>query len=45
MDRLAQHVPLRRAGSPDDVTRTILFLLRSDFITGEVVHVTGGEEL
>jgi len=43
--RLAQQVPLRRSGSVDDVTSAVLFLLRSDFITGEVLRVTGGEDL
>jgi pteridine reductase len=45
MERLAEHVPLRRSGSVDDVTSAVLFLLRSDFVTGEVLHVTGGEDL
>ncbi|HLZ07804.1 MAG TPA: SDR family oxidoreductase, partial [Chloroflexota bacterium] len=34
--------PLQRLGSPDDVTRTLLFLLDSDYITGEVLVVDGG---
>lgn len=38
-------IPLARTGSPDDVVRTLLFLLESDFITGQVIAVTGGEEL
>jgi len=45
LDRLAQHIPLKRTGSTGDVTQAVLFLLRSDFITGEILHVTGGEEL
>ena len=45
MQRLAEQVPLRRNGSPDDVTSAVLFLLRSDFVTGEVLRVTGGEHL
>lgn len=32
-------------GSPDDVVRTVLFLARSPFITGEVVVVDGGRSL
>ncbi len=32
-------------GSPDDVVRTILFLERSPFITGEVIVVDGGRML
>lgn len=37
--------PLGRAGSPDDVVRTVLFLAASPFITGEVVVVDGGRHL
>lgn len=32
-------------GSPDDVVRTVLFLDRSPFITGEVIVVDGGTQL
>lgn len=32
-------------GTPDDVVRTVLFLARSAFITGEVVVVDGGRSL
>jgi pteridine reductase len=32
-------------GSPEDVVRTVLFLIRSPFITGEVVVVDGGRLL
>lgn len=45
MRRLAAELPLARTGSVDDVTSAVLFLLRSDFITGQVLRVTGGEEL
>jgi NAD(P)-dependent dehydrogenase (short-subunit alcohol dehydrogenase family) len=43
--RLAEVIPLQRTGSPADVAEAVLFLLRSDFISGEVIHVTGGQEL
>lgn len=36
---------LRRIGSPDDVVRALLFLVESDFVTGEVVVVDGGRML
>jgi NAD(P)-dependent dehydrogenase (short-subunit alcohol dehydrogenase family) len=45
LKQLAERIPLRHIGSPDEVTAALLFLLRSDFITGEVVHITGGEQL
>ena len=45
MQRLAEQVPLRRSGSVDDITSAVLYLLRADFVTGEVLCVTGGEHL
>lgn len=45
LERLAQKVPLKRHGEPSDVTNAVLYLLRSDFVTGDVLCVTGGEEL
>jgi pteridine reductase len=43
--RLAERLPLRRTGSPQDIVDAVLYLLRSDFVTGEVLRVTGGEHL
>ncbi len=45
LDELAKRIPLRRTGHAGDVTDALLFLLRSDFITGEVVRITGGQDL
>lgn len=38
----ARRTPLNRWGSPEDVARTVLFLDRSPFVTGEVIVVDGG---
>jgi pteridine reductase len=43
--RLAQDVPLKRHGGPGDVARAVLFLLESEFITGQVVYLDGGRHL
>ena len=43
--RLAATTPLRRLGSPEDVTRAILFLLEADYVTGETVLVDGGRHV
>lgn len=42
--RVAQ-VPLGRAGTPDDVAAGVLFLAsdEADYITGECIHVCGGD--
>lgn len=45
LDQLAQAIPAQRVGSPAEVARALLFLLESDFVTGELVFVTGGEHL
>jgi pteridine reductase len=43
--RLECTTPLGRAGSPADVTSAVLFLLESDYITGEVIAVDGGRHV
>jgi len=45
LDRLATALPLKRHGSPADITRAVLFLLQSDFVTGQVIYVDGGRHL
>jgi 3-oxoacyl-[acyl-carrier protein] reductase len=42
-DRIKK-TPLRRIGSPDDIANAVVFLASSEasYITGEVLHVTGG---
>jgi NAD(P)-dependent dehydrogenase (short-subunit alcohol dehydrogenase family) len=37
--------PLRKTGSPDDLCDAVRLLLKAEFISGEVLHVTGGEQL
>ncbi len=43
--RVAAATPLGRAGSPQDIVDTLLFLVRHPFITGEMIFVDGGEHL
>jgi pteridine reductase len=45
VQRLLPSIPLRRSGSPADIVEALLYLLRSDYVTGEVLHVTGGQHL
>ena len=44
-DRLVRRIPLQKAGTPQDVARTVLFLANSPFITGEIVTVDGGRSV
>lgn len=43
--KLAHTNPLMRHGGPDDVVDAALFLLRSEFITGQTIYVDGGRHL
>jgi len=43
--RAAQRVPLRRLGAPADIARAAVYLVESDFVTGEVLTVDGGQRL
>ncbi|HXM83497.1 MAG TPA: SDR family oxidoreductase [Burkholderiales bacterium] len=42
--RIAESIPLKRAGEPEEVARTILWLLSDEasYITGTIVDVSGG---
>lgn len=39
---LLNSIPLGRMGSADDIADTVLFLIKSSYITGEVIRVDGG---
>lgn len=45
LDRLAKGTALGTLGSPGDVIKALLYLLRADFVTGEIVVVDGGRRL
>lgn len=44
-ERSRKRTLLGTLGTPDDVVRSVLFLARSPFVTGEVVVVDGGQSL
>ena len=43
--RLAAHIPLQRQGTPEEVAQAVLHLIRSDFVTGQLLVLDGGREL
>ena len=43
--RLNETTPLKRDGTPADVASAMLFLLESDYITGETIIVDGGRHI
>jgi len=40
----ARDIPMRRAGVPDDIAKSVAYLAsaEADYITGETINVTGG---
>jgi NAD(P)-dependent dehydrogenase (short-subunit alcohol dehydrogenase family) len=42
---LAREIPMLRVGGTDQVVEAVLFLLRNEFITGEILRVDGGAHL
>ena len=44
-ERLRRTTPLQRNGNPSDVTKTVLFILDSDYLTGETIIVDGGRHV
>jgi hypothetical protein len=45
LEQLSHAVPLRRHGGPKDIADAVLYLLKSDFVTGQVIFVDGGRHL
>jgi pteridine reductase len=43
--RLVGRLPLRRAGTPDEVAEALLFLLKNQYVTGQTLAVDGGYSL
>ncbi len=42
---IAEATPLQRSGTPDDVSRAVLFFANAEFVTGEILTVDGGHHL
>jgi NAD(P)-dependent dehydrogenase (short-subunit alcohol dehydrogenase family) len=43
--RIVERIPLGRMGRLEEISSALLYLLENDFVTGQVLCVTGGEEL
>lgn len=44
-EKIVSSTPLERLGTPEDVSSAVLFLLDSDYITGETLVVDGGRNV
>jgi pteridine reductase len=45
LNERAKTLPLRRHGAPADIAEAVLYLVLSDFVTGQVIYVDGGKHL
>jgi pteridine reductase len=45
VDRLARTVPLKRRGTLEDIAAAAVYLVTSEFVTGETIYVDGGRHL
>jgi pteridine reductase len=45
IERMAMTNPMGRWGHERDVVDAVLYLIRADFVTGEIIHVDGGRHL
>lgn len=45
LESLRDTNPLKSVGTPEEVARTVLFLMSGAFITGQVIHVDGGRHM
>lgn len=44
-EKLASSTPLQMTGTPEHITEALLFLVRNDFITGQIIYVDGGRNI
>ena len=43
LEKIVEHIPLKRLGTPEDIAKTVVFLVTcGDYITGQVIQVDGG---
>ena len=45
LERMKESVPLKAHGDPQGIAEAILFLLKSAYVTGDIIYVDGGRHL
>lgn len=45
LDKLVDTVPMKKHGNPKDIADAVIYLLKSDFVTGQIINVDGGRHL
>ena len=44
-EEIGAKLPVRRTGRPEDIAKTVLYLMQNGYTTGTVIHVDGGHRL
>ena len=45
LDRIAEKIPMKKKGSIENITGAVEFILKNDYITGQVIFCDGGQHL
>ena len=45
LDKMARGIPLGRIGDPDEIAKTVQFVLENDYVSGRCVEVDGALRL
>ena len=40
--KFTESIPLRRFADPSEISDGVLFILRNDYVTGEIIEISGG---
>lgn len=43
--RQVDFVPLKRSGTPEEITSAIMFLIENDYTTGQIINIDGGRSI
>ena len=42
LNEFLKNIPKKRLGKPEEIAQAVIFLLKNDYITGQVINVNGG---
>lgn len=45
LERLSKEIPLKRIGDVKNISDSVLFLIKNNFLTGQIIYVDAGENL
>ena len=43
--KIIRKVPLKKMGDETDISNAVLFLIESDYVTGQIINVDGGKSI